>query len=116
MSNKTQSQGTANYIQSVVSTFISVESGCPSASLDPSTATLWCSFRSKTDWAGVNRAMLVLTEFPAVVVSIKLEFYVNWRGVGQTHGCVGTEKNVTYFSVNKWLFVRVVRDNGIKCA
>ncbi len=61
-------------------TFISVESGCPSPwSLDPFVATLWCSFRSERDWAGVDQAMLVLTEFPAVVVSIKLEFYVNWR-------------------------------------
>lgn len=50
-----------------------------SQSPDPFTATLWCSFRPERDWA-VHRAMLVLTEFPAVVVSIKLEFYVIGRG------------------------------------
>lgn len=81
--------------------------------LDPTVATLWCSFRSKTDEAWVDQAMLVLTVFPAVVVSIKLEFYVIWREVGQTQGCVGTERNVTYFSVNKLLLVRLVCDNDV---
>ena len=109
MSNKTQSQGTANYIQNVVSAALPHFHRCGIRLplfqiLDPSTATLWCSFRSKRDWAGVDQAMLVLTGFPAVVVSIKLEFYVNWTGVGQTHACVGVERNVTYFPVNKPLF------------
>lgn len=118
MSNKTQSQGTENYIETVVSTALPHFHHCGirlplSLSLDPSMATLWCSFRSERDWAGVDQGMLVLTEFPAVVVSIKLEFYVNWREWdGQTHACVGTERNVTYFSVNKLLFVWLVRDNG----
>lgn len=34
--------------------------------------------------------------------------------MGQTHACVGLERNVTYFSVNKLLFARLIRDNGVK--
>lgn len=80
-------------------TFITLASRCPflslSLTLDPPLATLWCSFRSNRHRAGAGQAMLVLTEFPAVVVSTKLDFYVNWTGVGQTHACVGKKRNVT---------------------
>lgn len=58
---------------------------------------------AEKDRAGVNRVMLFLTQFPAVVVSIKLEFYAKWKEVGETHGRVGRERNVTYFAVNKLL-------------
>lgn len=56
--------------------------------------------------------MLVLTESLAAVVGIKLNFYVKWTGAEQTHACVGAERNVTYFSVNKPLVVRSGCDNG----
>lgn len=58
--------------------------------------------------------MLVLTEFLAVVVGIKLECYVILTGLEQTHASVELERNVTYFSVNKlpfvWLDVAMVYD------
>lgn len=40
--------------------------------------------------------MLVLTEFLAVVVGIKLKLYVNMTGVEQTHACVGEECNLLF--------------------
>ena len=43
----------------------------------------------------------------------KIRVLCDWTGVGQTHACVGLERNVTYFSVNKLLFARRVRDNGV---
>lgn len=85
MSSKNPKVKVLKTIQNVVSTALPHFHQCGirlplSLSPDPSMATLWCSFRSEQDWAEVNQAKLVLTEFPAVVVSIKLEFYVNWRG------------------------------------
>lgn len=95
-------------------TFIRVQSGRPSARVwTPPWPLCGAVSALKRDWAGVDGAMLVLTEFLAVVVGIKLKFYVNLTGVEQTHACVGIERNVTYFSVNKLLVVGLGCDNGV---
>ena len=42
----------------------------------------------------------------------KIRLLCELEGAGQTHGVVGMQRNVTYFFVNKLLFVWLVRDNG----
>lgn len=79
-------------------TFIRVQSGCPSAWVRTPPWPPLCAAVSalKRGWAGAGQAMLVLTAFLAVVVGIKLTFYVNMTGVEQTHACVEEECNLLF--------------------